>query len=45
MFAVRVPYVMPLIVLVPAELRYLSWSCLASVLAAAIAWLARRPIR
>jgi len=38
-------YVMPLIVLVPAELRYLGWSCLASVLAAAIAWLARRPIR
>jgi hypothetical protein len=28
-----------LIVLVPAELRYLGWSCLASVLAAAIVWL------
>jgi hypothetical protein len=38
-------YVMPLIVLVPAELRYLGWCCLASVLAAAISWLARRPIR
>jgi hypothetical protein len=38
-------YVLPLIVLVPAELRYLGWSCLACVLAAAIAWLAPRPIR
>ncbi|MGH8174604.1 MAG: hypothetical protein ACREPX_15800 [Rhodanobacteraceae bacterium] len=38
-------YVAPLIVLVPAELRYLGWPCLASVLAAAIAWLARRPIQ
>jgi hypothetical protein len=33
-------YLLPLIVLVPAELRYLGWSCLASTLAAAIAWLA-----
>jgi hypothetical protein len=32
-------YLLPLIVLVPAELRYLGWSCLASVLAAAIVWL------
>jgi hypothetical protein len=33
-------YLLPLIVLVPAELRYLGWSCLASVLAATIVWLA-----
>ena len=33
-------YLLPLIVLVSAELRYLGWSCLASVLAAASAWLA-----
>lgn len=33
-------YLLPLVVLVPAELRYLGWSCLASSLAAAIAWLA-----
>ncbi len=33
-------YLLPLIVLVPAELRYLGWSCLASTLAAAIAWIA-----
>jgi hypothetical protein len=32
-------YLAPLIVLVPAELRYLGWCCLASVLAAALAWL------
>ena len=38
-------YVLPLIVLVPAELRYLGWSCLACVLAAAVAWMAPRPIR
>jgi len=38
-------YVLPLIVLVPAELRYLGWSCLACVLAAAVAWIAPRPIR
>jgi hypothetical protein len=34
-------YLLPLLVLVPAELRYLGWCCLASVLAAALAWLAR----
>ncbi|HEV7490730.1 MAG TPA: hypothetical protein VGO25_07985 [Rhodanobacteraceae bacterium] len=33
-------YLLPLMVLVPAELRYLGWSCLASTLAAAIVWLA-----
>jgi len=33
-------YLLPLIVLVPAELRYLGWSCLASTLAAALAWIA-----
>ena len=30
-------YLLPLIVLVPAELRYLGWTCLASVLAAVLA--------
>jgi hypothetical protein len=38
-------YLLPLIVLVPAELRYLGWSCLASVLAAAIAGLVPRSLR
>ncbi|HKE48183.1 MAG TPA: hypothetical protein VKB52_08955 [Rhodanobacteraceae bacterium] len=34
-------YLVPLLLLVPAELRYLGWCCLASVLAAALAWLSR----
>jgi hypothetical protein len=32
-------YLLPLLLLVPAELRYLGWCCLASVLAAELAWL------
>ena len=38
-------YLMPLIVLAPAELRYLGWSCLASVLAALIVWLVPPSLR
>lgn len=38
-------YAIPLVVLVPAELRYLGWSCLAGVVAAATAWLVPRSIR
>jgi len=38
-------YVLPLLVLVAAELRYLGWSCLASVLAAALVGLVPRSFR
>ena len=38
-------YLAPLIVLATAELRYLGWSCLASVLAAALVWLVPRSFR
>jgi hypothetical protein len=38
-------YLAPLIVLVPAELRYLGWCCLASIVAAAIVWLVPRSFR
>jgi hypothetical protein len=38
-------YLAPLVVLATAELRYLGWSCLASVLAAAIVWLVPRSFR
>ena len=38
-------YLVPLLVLVPAELRYLGWSCLASVLAAAIVGLVPASLR
>jgi len=38
-------YLLPLLVLAPAELRYLGWSCLVSVLAAAIVWLVPRSLR
>ena len=38
-------YLLPLLVLVPAELRYLGWSCLASVLAVALAVLVPRSFR
>jgi len=38
-------YLLPLLVLAPAELRYLGWSCLASVLAAAIVGLVPRSLR
>jgi hypothetical protein len=32
-------YVVPLLMLAPAELRYLGWCCLASIVAAELAWL------
>ncbi len=38
-------YLVPLIALAPAETRYLGWSCLASVVAAAIVWLVPRSFR
>jgi hypothetical protein len=38
-------YVVPLIALAPAELRYLGWSCLASVVAAAVVGLVPRSFR
>lgn len=38
-------YLAPLLVLVPAELRYLGWSCLASVVAAAVVGLVPRSFR
>jgi hypothetical protein len=38
-------YLLPLIMLVAAELRYLGWSCLASVLAFAIVWLVPSSVR
>jgi hypothetical protein len=38
-------YLGPLLVLVPAELRYLGWSCIASVLAAALVVLVPRSFR
>ncbi|HET7924444.1 MAG TPA: hypothetical protein VFL30_06065 [Rhodanobacteraceae bacterium] len=38
-------YVVPLIALAPAELRYLGWSCLASIVAAAVVGLVPRSFR
>jgi hypothetical protein len=38
-------YLGPLLVLVPAELRYLGWSCLASIVAAALVALVPRSLR
>jgi hypothetical protein len=38
-------YLAPLLVLVPAELRYLGWSCLASIVAAAVVVLVPRSFR
>ncbi len=38
-------YVVPLIALAPAELRYLGWSCLASIVAAAVVALVPRSFR